>query len=42
MMKTKKKPIQGIINRETRAWNCKDVDVLLSIFHPHICMGMAA
>jgi len=26
--------IKEIINRETTAWNTKDVDLLLSIFHP--------
>ena len=26
--------IQEIIDRETRAWNTKDVALLLSVFHP--------
>jgi hypothetical protein len=26
--------IQEIIDRETRAWNTKDVPLLLSVFHP--------
>lgn len=26
--------IEEIVNRETRAWNTKDVDLLLTIFHP--------
>jgi ketosteroid isomerase-like protein len=28
------KEIEEIINRETRAWDTKDVDLLLTIFHP--------
>ena len=28
------KAIEEIINRETTAWNTKDVELLLSIFHP--------
>lgn len=26
--------IREIINRETRAWNTQDVDLLISVFHP--------
>ena len=26
--------IREIVDRETRAWNTKDVDLLLSVFHP--------
>ena len=26
--------IRAIVNRETRAWDTQDVDLLLSIFHP--------
>ena len=26
--------ITGIVNRETMAWDTKDVDLLLSVFHP--------
>ena len=28
------KEIEEIVNRETRAWDTKDVDLLLTIFHP--------
>jgi ketosteroid isomerase-like protein len=27
-------PIREIVNRETRAWDTKDVELLLTIFHP--------
>jgi hypothetical protein len=26
--------IQGIVDRETRAWDTQDADLLLSVFHP--------
>jgi ketosteroid isomerase-like protein len=26
--------IQAIVDRETRAWNTQDVDLLISVFHP--------
>jgi hypothetical protein len=26
--------IEEIVNRETRAWDTQDVDLMLSIFHP--------
>jgi len=29
-----KSEIKGIVDRETKAWDTKDVDLLLSIFHP--------
>ena len=29
-----KSEMQKIVNRETKAWDTKDVDLLLSIFHP--------
>ena len=29
-----RKEIEEIVNRETRAWNTKNVDLLLTIFHP--------
>lgn len=29
-----KKEIEEIINRETKAWNTQDVELLLTIFHP--------
>ena len=29
-----KEQIQEMINRETRAWNEKDAEILVSIFHP--------
>ncbi|MHA2425295.1 MAG: hypothetical protein ACXAEF_10935 [Candidatus Thorarchaeota archaeon] len=29
-----KKQIENMVNRETRAWNTKDVELLISIFHP--------
>ncbi len=28
------KEILEIVNRETRAWNAKDVDLLITVFHP--------
>ena len=28
-----KKQIEGIVNRETRAWDTRDVDLLLTVFH---------
>ena len=31
-----KDEIEEIVNRETRAWNSKDVDLLLTIFHPEM------
>lgn len=33
-MSSAKAEIEEIIDRETRAWDTKDVDLLLSIFHP--------
>lgn len=29
-----KKQIEEIVNRETRAWDTQDVDLLMTIFHP--------
>ena len=29
-----KKEIEEIVNRETRAWDTQDVDLLMTIFHP--------
>ena len=29
-----KAEIQEIVDRETRAWDTRDVDLLLSVFHP--------
>ncbi len=31
-----KQEIEEIVNRETLAWNTKDVELLLSVFHPDI------
>jgi len=31
---TVKKEIEEIVNRETRAWNRQDVELLLTVFHP--------
>ena len=28
------KEILEIVNRETRAWNAQDVDLLITVFHP--------
>ena len=28
------KEIEEIVNRETKAWDTKDVDLLMTIFHP--------
>src|SRR3990167_10873280 len=33
-MKAPKEAITEIVNRETRAWDAKDVSLLLTIFHP--------
>jgi ketosteroid isomerase-like protein len=33
-MKKIRKEIEEIVNRETRAWDTKDVELLLTIFHP--------
>jgi ketosteroid isomerase-like protein len=33
-MQNIKKEIEEIVNRETRAWDTQNVDLLLSIFHP--------
>jgi hypothetical protein len=33
-LKTAKKEIEEIVNRETRAWDTGDVELLLTIFHP--------
>jgi hypothetical protein len=30
------KQIEEIVNRETHAWDNKDVDLLMTIFHPHM------
>jgi hypothetical protein len=29
-----RKEIKEIVNRETRAWDTKDVELLMTIFHP--------
>ena len=31
-----KTQIQEIVNRETRAWDTQDIDLLMSIFHPEM------
>jgi ketosteroid isomerase-like protein len=33
-MRNVESEIEEIVNKETRAWNTKDVDLLLSVFHP--------
>lgn len=33
---TLREQIEEIVNRETRAWDSQDVDLLLSVFHPHM------
>lgn len=33
-MDDRKKEIEEIVNRETRAWDTQDVDLLMTIFHP--------
>lgn len=33
-MKKVKREIEEIVNRETKAWNTQDVDLLMTIFHP--------
>ena len=33
-MERREAEIQEIIDRETRAWDTQDVDLLLSVFHP--------
>ncbi len=34
--------IEEIAGRETRAWSARDVDLLLSVFHPDIVLAVAA
>jgi hypothetical protein len=34
--------IQEIIDRETQAWNSKDVSLLLSVFHPDMVWAWPA
>jgi hypothetical protein len=34
--------IQEIVDRETRAWNMKDVPLLLSVFHPDMVWAWPA
>jgi hypothetical protein len=34
--------IQEIIDRETRAWNTKDVPLLLTVFHPDMVWAWPA
>ncbi len=29
-----RKQIEEIVNRETRAWDTQDVDLLMTVFHP--------
>jgi len=29
-----RKQIEEIVNRETRAWDSQDVDLLMTVFHP--------
>ena len=31
---TLREQIEEIVNRETRAWDSQDVNLLLSVFHP--------
>ena len=33
-MEERKREIEEIVNRETRAWDTQDVDLLMTIFHP--------
>ena len=33
-METIRKEIEEIVNRETKAWDTQDVDLLMTIFHP--------
>ena len=33
-MKNTEKAIYEIVNRETRAWDTQDVELLVSVFHP--------
>ncbi|MCA1580262.1 MAG: DUF4440 domain-containing protein [Acidobacteria bacterium] len=35
-MTSPQREIEEIVHRETQAWNARDVDLLLSIFHPDI------
>ena len=37
-----KAAIHEIVDRETRAWNTKDVDLLLSVFHPDMVWAWPA
>ena len=36
------KEILEIVNRETRAWNAKDVDLLITVFHPDMGWALAS
>jgi hypothetical protein len=33
-MQDKRKQIEEIVNRETRAWDTQDINLLMTIFHP--------
>ena len=33
-LKTAKKEIEEIVNREKRAWDTRDAELLLTVFHP--------
>lgn len=33
-MEERRRQIEEIVNRETRAWDTQDVDLLLTVFHP--------
>ena len=35
------KQVEEIVNRETKAWNTQDTNLLLSIFHPDFVWGLA-
>jgi ketosteroid isomerase-like protein len=35
-MEDVKKEIEEIVNRETKAWDKQDVELLLTVFHPHM------
>jgi len=33
-MRKVKEEIEGIVNRETKAWDTQDVELLMTVFHP--------
>jgi len=40
-MRAAEKEIREIVSRETRAWDTKDADLLLTVFHPDMVWVLA-